>query len=97
MPPRTTTEKQRRRNERLNAIAQKNGYSTWQRMETAALNNEVSILTNERIYEILVNVRDGVLHLGDGLEGLVYATLYDCAKHLGLSEEQAQRISTDIE
>lgn len=89
----TSTERSRRRNERLNAIAKTNGFETWQRLETAATNGQVFILTNERIYEILVSVRDGPIDMGDGLQGLVYAVLYDCAKHLGLSEEQAQRIS----
>lgn len=91
----TSTEKQRRRNESLNQIAKDNGFDTWQRLTTAAKNGKAVIVTTDKIFEILLNVREGSIDMGDGLQGLVYATLYDVAKHLGLSQEKAEFIGRD--
>lgn len=93
----TNAEKQQRRNERLNSIAKDNGFDSWQKLTTAAMNGKAVIVTTDKIFETLIHLREGSIDMGDGLQGLVYAVLYDVAKHLGLSQERAEFIGRDDE
>jgi hypothetical protein len=95
MPAKTSTQRTQRRYQKLNEIAQQNGFDTWQKLTTAAMNGKAVIVTQDRIFETLVHLRDGSIDFGDGLQGLVYATLWDVAKHLGLSDEQARIVAND--
>ena len=83
------------RHQKLNEIAQSCGYTSWSALGTAAMNGKAVIVTTDKIFETLVHLRDGSIDFGDGLQGLVYATLYDVAKHLGLSQEQAEFVARD--
>lgn len=44
----TSAERQRRRQEALNAIAQAAGFATWTQLETATINGHVQIIKKER-------------------------------------------------
>lgn len=37
----TTNERQRKRRQQLNEIAQRHGYDTWTKLETAAINGDI--------------------------------------------------------
>ena len=73
MTDKTSTLRTQRRNQRLNEIAKDNGFDTWQRLTTAAMNGKAVIVTTDKIFETLLKVREGSIDFGDGLQGLVYA------------------------